>query len=320
VVAAAGYNHWQKQRVAEAEVATLSAAAQQLCEAKDHALAWQRYDEAIARYPDRQPLRLARETCGMRWLREIRVQEGKETFTGIVNRVLPVLAEGAAGASGQRLADLQAHMGWADYLRTREGAGGLEPVAHYQKALVAESSNVYAHTMWAHYIMVKNQPIEAAKQHFAAALASGRERGFVRTLQFAAMLFYHDSAGQIELARVAGEMRKNGEAIDENARGRIWTYVYNDALFSADRRAHFMSGIRDADNPATFRWLFPEDQVREDRRDLWRFIMASLEQAAGERDAALKRYEALRADLQRERSSGRILDATLEAIKQLRNP
>ena len=59
-----------------------------------HALAWQRYEDAIARYPESQSLRVAREDCGMRWLREIRVREGKETFTDIVNRVLPVLAEG----------------------------------------------------------------------------------------------------------------------------------------------------------------------------------------------------------------------------------
>jgi len=59
-------------------------------------------------------------------------------------------------------------------------------------------------------------------------------------------------------------------------------------------------------------------QVREDRRNLWRFFMASLEQAAGETDAALARYEALRADLQRDRLS-RLLEPTIDAIKQLRS-
>ena len=152
-----GYMHWQNQRLAEAQATTLAATAQQLCESKDHALAWQRYDDAIARYPDRLSLHHAREDCGMRWLREIRVREGKETFTDIVNRVLPVLAEGAASARGQRAADLHAHMGWANFLRRREGAGGLDPQAQYQKALAEEPSNVYAHAMWAHNIMFKGR-------------------------------------------------------------------------------------------------------------------------------------------------------------------
>jgi hypothetical protein len=314
----AGYTQWQKQRVAEAQAVTLATTAQQLCESKDHALAWQRYDEAIARYPDHQSLRQAREDCGMRWLREIRVREGKETFTDIVNRVLPVLAEGAANAKGQRAADLHAHMGWANFLRIREGAGGLDPQAQYQKALAEDSSNVYAHAMWAHNILFKGGTLESAKQHFASALASGRERPYVRDLQFAALLNNMESSTQIEAARVASEMKKAGDQIDERLRERIWTYVYYAGLMPGSRRKDFMAGMRDPDSPATFRWLYPENQVREDRRNLWRFFMASLEQAAGEKDAALAHYESLRADIQHDRLS-RLLEPTIAAIKQLRS-
>ena len=314
----AGYSQWQKQRVAQAEAATLAATAQHLCESKDHALAWQRYDEAISRYPDQLSLRQAREDCGMRWLREIRVREGKETFTDIVNRVLPVLAEGATTAKGQRAADLYAHIGWANFLRNREGAGGHDPQASYQKALGEEASNVYAHAMWGHNILFKGGTLESAKQHFASALASSRERPYVRDLQFAALLNSMESSTEIEAARVAGEMRKAGEQIDERLRERIWTYVYYAGLMPGSRRTSFMAGMRDPEAPSTFSWLYPENQVREDRRNLWRFFMASLEQAAGEKDAALARYESLRADIQHDRLS-RLLEPTIAAIKQLRS-
>jgi hypothetical protein len=95
----------------------------------------------------------------MRWLRSVSVQVGKLTFTDVVNRVLPVLAEGSASASGQHAADLLAHMGWADFLRIREGATGLDPETYYRKALAQEPSNVFAHAMWGHRIMVKRGPI-----------------------------------------------------------------------------------------------------------------------------------------------------------------
>jgi hypothetical protein len=255
----------------------------------------------------------------MRWLREIRVRDGKQTFTDIVDRVLPVLAEGAASASGQHAADLLAHMGWADFLRTREGAAGLDPLAHYRKALAVEPSNVFANAMWGHYIMARRGPIEDARQHFAAALGSGRERAFVRRLQFAAMLYYHEPAGRIEAARIASDMRKSGETIDPDVRERLWTDVYYDGLLS-DRREGFLPAMRDAGGTATFRWLYPEDQVRPDRSKLWRFLMASLEEAAGERAAALSRFESLRDDLERERASGSLLNETISAIKRLRSP
>lgn len=319
--AGVGYTQWQARRAAAAEAARLLAAARQLCDAKDHALAWQRFEDLSARHSDRQSLQQVWEACGMRWLREIRVQVGKDTFTGIVNRVLPVLAEGAVGASGQRLADLLAHMGWADYLRERDGTGGLDPASYYQKALAAESSNVYAHAMWGHHLVARKELTEAGRQHFAAAVAGGRDREFVRKLQFAALLEYGSFASEIEAVRVAGEMRRNGEPVDDGLRERLWR-VYASRLYMGDwrvQRPRFLAAMRDADAVATFLWLFPEDATRKDRRNIWRLIMASLEQAAGDRDAALSRYRALRDDLEQSRVSGSIRDATLEAIRQLGN-
>jgi hypothetical protein len=314
----------QRQRAEEAQLATSLTAARQLCESGDHALAWQRYDEADKRFPERPALRQAREDCGMRWLREIHVESGKQTFTDIVNRVLPVLSQGAAAATGQRAGDLRAHMGWADFLRIREGAIRLDPVAHYRQALAADPANVYAHAMWGHHAMVKHEPIAEAKQHFAAALASGRETAWVRSLQFAAFLYYHDAAGQIEAAHAANDMRRRGEALPDDTRERLWTYVYYDGLLSRDRRAGFVAGLREsgaaADPLATFVWLFPEQQVRDDRRALWRFLLASLEEVAGDKSAARQRFESLRDELKRERGSGRILDETLAGIKRLQTP
>jgi hypothetical protein len=319
-LATAGYMHWQGQRADEAQAAALTATARQLCESGDHALAWQRYGEAVARYPKRPALLVAREDCGMHWLRNIHAREGKETFTDIVDRIVPVLAEAAISASGQRAADLHAHLGWADFLRTRDGATGLDPPAHYRQALSHETSNVFAHAMWAHHIMARQGPLEDARKHFAAALASGRERAFVRTFQFAALLYHHASDAQIEAARVANDMRKSGEAIDRDLGERLWTYVYYDGLLSSERREGFMAAMHDADNAATFRWLFPESQVRQDRAPQWRFLMASLEEAAGERAAARARYESLHDELVRERAPGRLLEGTIAALNRLQRP
>ncbi len=334
VLGTVGTLNWQKQRAeqirsaalaatataqAEAQRSTRAAAASQLCESGNHAMAWQAYEDIIRADPGRPELRQAREDCAMRWLREIRVRAEKETFTDIVERVLPVLAEGAASASGQRGADLQAHMGWADHLRTREGVGGLDPQAHYRKALALDASNVFAHTLSGHHTMVQRGPIEQARQHFSAALASGREPAWVRSMQFAALLYYTPGPGpgQIEAARAANDMRQRGETIEPRVSQRLWTYVYYDTLLSRERRDGFVAAIHGADDVATFLWLFPEAQVRPDRRALWRYLLASLEEAAGDRDSARTRFEALRDELKREGSSGRIVDMTLAALKRL---
>jgi hypothetical protein len=173
--------------------------------------------------------------------------------------------------------------------------------------------------MLGHLLTSRQQLTQAGKQHFAAALASGRDKDFVRKLHFAALLEYGDVPKDAEALRAASEMRRNGETADEDLHARLWrVYVgrLHDGIWRQQRH-RFMPELREADAPETFRWLFPENEVREDRHDLWRFLMASLEQADGQRDAALARYNTLRADLENRRSGGNLLTNTIVAIEQL---
>jgi hypothetical protein len=174
--------------------------------------------------------------------------------------------------------------------------------------------------MWGHRIMATRGPIVDAKQHFIAALAAGRERDYVRNMEFAAMLYYREPSGQIEAARIAEEMRKAGETIVPDLRERLWRDVYTDSLVSRDRRAAFLTALRDGDGAATFRWLYPESEVRADRNRQWRFMMAMLEETAGQRAAARSRFETLRDDLVREGASGPLLDDTIAAARRLQGP
>ena len=62
----------------------------------------------------------------------------------------PVLARGAASSDDRRAANALAHLGWADFLRSREGAMGLDPPRYYRQAIQRDPQNVYAHAMWGH--------------------------------------------------------------------------------------------------------------------------------------------------------------------------
>src|SRR5690606_37034918 len=140
----------QEKAQLELQAAEL-AAATQLCEAGSHAVAWKQFETIIASRPGDEAVRKSREDCGMRWLREARVAGDKESFSALVEPIQPVLAQGMASARGERRADLAAHLGWADFLRSRDGAAGGDPPALYKAALADDAGNVYAHTMWAHW-------------------------------------------------------------------------------------------------------------------------------------------------------------------------
>jgi len=308
---------WERGRVVDAETARTIAAARELCESGNHAIAWQQFQEAFARRPDAAHLRTARDDCAMRWLRDLRLVGGKESFGDVVNRVLPVLADAAAGSHGQRAADLRAHMGWAEFLRSRDDGAPLDPTVHYRRALQSERGNVYAHAMWGHYVMVLRGPIAEAREHLAAALAAGRDRPFLRRLQLSAMLFHLEPPGEAEALRVANEMRLAGETVDSGMRERLWTYAYHDALVNHPGGDGLRVALREPGSAATFRWLYPESQVRPANATLWRFMLASIEEAEGERESARKRFLELRDQFVREGSSGPMADQTLAAIQRL---
>ncbi len=263
--------------------------------------AWEALEGAAKVDARERDVEAAREGVAMEWLREIRVTEGKETFTDVVRRVQPTLTRGAAEATGSRRADLLAHLGWADYLRSRENAADADPERLYRMAAEADSGNVYAQAMWGHWILYQHGRVEDARPHFARALASGRERAWARGIEVAALLNVRTPAADSELVRVAGEARRGGETPALELRRRV-----------VDRECLAGAGVAwpvgpDARPPApvvapeeelaTFRWLFDGLELDESQQVERDFCLAGLEEGAGHREAALARYRALRAKL-----------------------
>lgn len=256
----------------------------------------------------------------MRWLRDMRAVAGKQTFSEQVTQVQPLLLPGLTRAkTGERVADLRAHIGWGEYLRSRDGIGGVDPVPHWKRALSEDTDNVYAHAMWARQLLDKPGHLDEAHGHFAAAVASGRNLGFVRALQFGASL-----GGPSELApyavTVANDMRRGKETIRSDHRDRLWNYVFGTSLLGAEARASVLRSLPPADLLATFNWLFPEADVSADRRILWRFNLATLQANKGDRLAARSGFESVANELRASGQTGRLLDESQRALERLRDP
>lgn len=238
----------------------------------------------------------ARERLAMHWLQNIRGSQLSGNFRDIVDKVSPVVAEGAAG-TGPRAADLRAHLGWAEFLRGREGVGGLNPAAHYTRAIEMDRANLYAHTMLAFHLLTSagaSRAIAAlpeARGHFAAALESGRERAFVRRMQCAALLWYSGQpALEIEVVRAAGAIRAAGEPMPAwpgaaTLADRLWPTYYDRLVLGHDTAA-FLEALPPRDHLATFTWLYPEASFGKPR---FQYLAAlePLQAHAGNRAAAL---------------------------------
>jgi hypothetical protein len=303
---------WQQRTVEQAQQEQRSretASAAELCTTGNHTAAWNRFDELTTRYPSDAGVQRARELCGMRWLREIRVRVGEQTFADIVKRVQPVLVAGLPDANGQRAADLFAHLGWADYLLTREGATAGDPATQFERALKDEPDNVYAHSMWGRHLWWFRDRDAEARQHFERAVATGRERDFVRALQFGGSLSRAELVPYAIL--VANDMRLKSEAMTDPVRHRLWRMAYWPSLFAADNpdaRARFLAILPPDMQLATFEWLFPQAAMRPDDLRVWRYVHAVLLANAGQTAPALTVLDALLAELNEAKADGRIVD------------
>jgi hypothetical protein len=307
----------QARRDAQQQVLALASTATDLCDSGSHALALAQLGELAAGREPPPQVQGAREDCAMRWLREMRATLGKSTFAEQVAQTQPILLQGLPRAHGERAADLRSHIGWGEYLRGREGAAGADPVVHWRRALEDDAGNVYANAMWARQLLDRSGRVVEALALFAQAEAGERGRPFVRALQFGGML-----GGSIDTARhavaVADRMRRGGEAIEPQHRDRLWSGALGAPLLQGDARALLFKTLPSAPLLATFDWLYPQADVSEDRRMLWRFVRATLLANNADRAAARAGFEALVAELRAGKQGGRLLDEAQRGLEGLR--
>jgi hypothetical protein len=278
---------WRERHAAVGE---LVRAARMEMDAGDYAGSFSLYQEALQIEQGSRAARDGQLQTAMRWLRDIRVT-GPETFTAAVERLLPILYRGAAKDEARLSADALAHIGWADYLRTREGKGGLDVERSFAEAVRRDLDNPYAHAMWGFWILYRHGDAAEARRQFAQALQGGRDARYVRTLQIWALVNAGDLDSRVELVKVLDELRKSGQTLDLEQRRRAFEVVYraDESRVFLERCTALLSA---QEQLATLRWLYEEEGGFGFRRHR-DFYLARLTEATGDAPSAARVYRSL---------------------------
>ena len=302
-------------------VAEQLAAARLQEEGGSYDAAWAALEQAAARDPGSDELRRARESLGMHWLRDVRAREGGPSFSDIVGTVQPVLAVGASRAEGQRRADLLAHVGWADFLRWRDGARELRPEARYREALATDSGNVYAHAFLAHWLSWRGGDGAEVRRHFEAALAGDRERDFVRRLQFSAAHNRSDDAGDAALMQLAVALHRGRESPGEgwprelvSAYDRRWRTLCRDAGRGPRADTAALAGEAASSHAETLAWLAAMGPAADLDVLAAGFYHACALELAARPDSALAAYRTLRPTIPQLSTYARDVDAAVRRL------
>ncbi|MFL5494592.1 MAG: hypothetical protein ACJ8DC_09450 [Gemmatimonadales bacterium] len=110
-------------------------------EGRDYQSGWISLRKAAELRANQSRVGAAQEDLAMIWLDNIRGSQSRTPFTAIVDTVVPVLSRGVLSARGTRKADLLAHLGWADFLRWRDGDRSLEPAERYHYSRLVSASD-----------------------------------------------------------------------------------------------------------------------------------------------------------------------------------
>jgi hypothetical protein len=267
-------------------------------QSNDYRAAWASLAEASLLRTKNDSVQRARENLAMIWLENAASSQGL-SLAAIGDSAALVLSRGAITAQGPRRADLLAHLGWSEFLRWRGGERQLDPAARYRQALEADAQNPYANAMLGHWLLwnERDRAITDANRHFAAALASRRDRRYVRGMAFAAFGNVHTPATDLEMLRIANEMRTANETIDKSDRDRLHS-VYARLVGSSFSRKpdslQLAGVITAADVILTYRWLYEQSEWARSEALQYNMRLARLQEATSDSASALESYHAAR--------------------------
>lgn len=264
--------------------------------------------------PLRVDVRTAQEDVAMALLRAARAPAGK-SFSDMVEPLLPVIARGLVGASGTRKADLLAHRGWANFLMSRDGRDTPDPADSYREAIAIDAANPFAHASLGHLILWRRGSADEASAHFAKALATGREREYVRRMQLASFMNYSSPGTEAGLLRAVDEMRRNSEPIDESTRRYLFG-IYFHAFNSPEQLQRLVEAIPPADHIATMRALYFGPDFDPSRVLLRDAMIALLQEAAAQPAEALATWKSIQAVLGPD-DDARVAEIAKAAVKRL---
>ncbi len=295
------YTDWQERKVA---VAQLIDASRLQIEYGDYRGAWMLIDDALSFDPSSLPARQHQIAIATVWLRNIR-RYGDQTFSDTLNKLLPTLYLGSVNTDPHIAATALSHIGWANFLRSRDGTTGLGIAEYYDRALTLDPDNSYAHIMLAHWLLWegyeqnKDINLDKVKTHFAAALQATHDREYINRMIVSGLINpSHDLKVSIELIKFSEEVRQQSGRLNRSDRSSVFNaiaYIVAPYKILDQNTLPALNQLIEVVSPVTLlelsNWLDSDNAYRGTPNRL--MINARLEDLAGNRQKALSFYHLL---------------------------
>jgi hypothetical protein len=294
----------QKQR---AELKSKMALAQGQAADGEYQASVQSYSDILKDHPQYQPALDGQLNSTMLWVENYHValREGQnvsEVAGPTLDLILVILDAGLTRTKGSEAADVRAHIGWAHWLNQHiaEREFGPEAEQDLRAALAADPTNVYANSMLGNWLLQNGGSFSEAAKDFNTAVATGKVRPFVRTLQLGGLVGLDKAGARAAVIKAVNEMRKAGEPLDSDKKKRVLTFCFEPIVTDHKELVESLSAVPKDEAWKTYLWL--DDQPAEgrdaaDQQTMRDFIGASLLEISGDRENALRKYRVVQQEM-----------------------
>jgi tetratricopeptide (TPR) repeat protein len=291
----------------------------------DYQAAIQCYGAVLKDDPTYQPALDGQLNAAEHWVEDFHVsapggQDPSPAAGAMLDQIMPILEAGLTRAQGAQAAnleaDIEAHLAWAHWRgqSTAQAALGSAGETDLRKALALDPGNAYANAMMGELTLRTTGDLTEATHSFATAVASGKARPIVRTFELGGLLDFDRKGSRAALVRVADEMRRSGEALDDDLRKRMRGFCFDPAATDHQQMTESLRAIAPDEEWLTYQWLDTKND-QDFHHGQRRFIEASLLEVSGDKAEALEKFRALSGDLKK--SPGKLKDQVAAAILRL---
>ena len=248
------------------------------------------------------------------------VPEGQDATNAAapsLDQIMAILDAGLTRSKGAQAADVQAHIGWAHWLNQKIAVREFGPAAerNLRAALATDPSNVYANAMLGNWMLQTGGNFAEAIQHLDTAVATGKVRPFVRTMQIGGLIYLDEPGSRAQQIKIANDMRKAGEPLDEGYRSRILSFCFDPIVTDHKELVESLSAVSPDEAWQTYFWLDDKSPDDDHHRTVHEFVQANLLEISGKRPEALEKYRRLQSALKN--APGRMKDSVDAAVKRL---
>jgi hypothetical protein len=127
-------------------------------------------------------------------------------------------------------------------------------------------------------------------------VATGKERPFVRMLELGGLRYLDKKGARAAQVKVADDMRKGGEPLDEDYKSRILSFCFEPVVTDHDELVESLSAVPPDDAWKTYLWL-DDNASGEYREQVHEFVHANLLELSGDKAGSLAMFRSLEVEL-----------------------